>query len=100
MGKNEWAESAARVVLTHYPSSIPYSIPGMIDTAHLFDNFDSAFSFAAPSAVGLVCRSEDADAGVHEEEPRSTFVLYSLRTNQVMKMLSFRQLLFLMSYSL
>jgi len=31
---------------------------------------------------------EDAGADEREEEPRSTFVLYSLRTHQVMKMLS------------
>jgi hypothetical protein len=31
---------------------------------------------------------EDAGADEREEEPRSTFVLYSLRTHEVMKMLS------------
>jgi hypothetical protein len=36
----------------------------------------------------LVCRLEDADADEREEEPRSTSVLYSLPTHQVMKMVS------------
>jgi hypothetical protein len=32
-----------------------------------------------------VCRLEDADENEREEEPRSNFVLYFLRTHQVMK---------------
>ena len=35
-----------------------------------------------------MCRLEDVDEDEREEEPRSTFVLYSLRTHQVMKILS------------
>jgi len=36
----------------------------------------------------MIHRLEDADEDEREEEPRSTFVLYSLRTHHVMKMLS------------
>jgi len=36
----------------------------------------------------MIRRLEDADEDEREKEPRSTFVLYSLRTHQMMKMLS------------